>query len=140
MKLEEKIKLFGHFMFCNVKCGDTTISMQSIDGNSGCINGPANAIQLPIEDCKLVLKPLNKVSLKHARVCAEIAELPEAFYKNWAIQTNIYNKAIFSFPEVDNYRNMIVFDESKLSFRQIDFLRSCGYLVDVPEGCYVIEK
>jgi hypothetical protein len=140
MNLQEKTKLFGHFIFCEVKAGETTITMQSIDGNTGCVNSLGNAIQLPIEECKLILKPLSKISRKHAAICAEIAGLPASLFKNWTVQTNIYNQAIFSFPGDDNYRNMITFTEDKLSWKQCNFLRSMSYAVGVPNECYVIEE
>ena len=140
MKLEEKIKLFAHFIFCNVKCGNTTTRMYSIDGNTGCVTSLGNMIQAPIEDCKLVLKPLNKIKHKHALICAELAGLPASLVKNWTIQTNIYDQAIFSFPGDENYRNQMIFAEDKLSWMQVDFLRSEGYAVGVPKDCYVIEE
>jgi hypothetical protein len=140
MNLEEKIKLFGHFMFCNVKCGDMTIILQSIDGDSGCINGLANHVQLPIEDCKLVLKDLKHITRKEALHCAELANIPASLCKNWEVKITIYGHAEFSFPDVDNYRNRIIFKEDHLNWKQCDYLRGRGFVIGVPEDCYMIEE
>jgi hypothetical protein len=136
MNLEEKTKLFGHYLFCDVKAGDVIATMHSIDGNSGCVNSLGNVVQLPIEDCKLILKDLKDITHKEAMACAGLANLPASLYKNWQLSTNMYGHAIFSFPEDENYRNMIVFKEDKLNFLQVDYLRSRGYRIAVPDDCF----
>lgn len=141
MKLEEKIRIFGHYLFCKVKAGDTTVIMQSIDGNTGCINGPDNIVQLPIEDCKLVLKDLKQITRNDACQCAKLANLPAALYCNWEVGFNIYGEAVFSFPdECPNYRNMIVFREDKLNWQQVDYLRSKGYAIGIPKEIYDVTE
>ena len=141
MKLSEKTQLFGHFLFNLVKAGDTTIIMQSIDGNTGCINGPANAVQLPIEDCKLVLRPITAISRKEAMECAELSNLPESLYNNWQLNLNDYKEPVFSFPGDENAADhrRIVFSEQKLNWKQIDFLRSKGFNIGVPEEIVIVE-
>ena len=141
MNIEEKTKLFAHFLFCEVKAGETIISMRTIDTNIGCVIGFDGAVQLPIEDCKLILKDLKNITREDAMRCAELANLPESLYRNWAVQTNMFDQAVFSFPEDDNnYRNMIIFAEDKLNWRQVDYLRSQGYNIGVPEECIEISK
>lgn len=142
MNLEEKTKLFGHYLGCEVKSGRTTITMQSIDINTGCVGGIDNEVQLPIEDCKLVLKELNMITRKDAMICASLANLPSALYRNWQVGFNNCGDPVFTFPGDDyiiNYRNMIVFKENRLNFRQVDYLRNSGYLINVPDDCYVIK-
>lgn len=130
MKLEEKIRLFGHFLFCEVKAGTTVITMQSIDGLTGCVSD--GKVQLPIEDCRLILKELKSIQKEDAFKCAELANLPCSLYNNWKIMTNNFGQTIFSFPDENiNYRNMVIFTEDKLNFRQCDYLRNQGYNIGV---------
>lgn len=136
MNLEEKTQLFGHFLLCDVTANGIVITMHSIDGNSGCVNSLGNLVQIPIEDCKLILKDLKDVTQKDAIHCAQLANLPSSLYKNWELNINIYDQAVFSFPGDENYRNMIVFAEDKLNFRQVDFLRNKGYRINVPDDCF----
>lgn len=140
MKLEEKIRLFGHYIGCKVKSGDTTIVMQSIDGNLGCVTDVMGT-SLPIEDCKLVLKDLKNISIKDAYKCAELANLPSALYRNWEIRLNNYGIPVFSFPnyECANYRNMIVFKEDNLTWLQVDYLRNVGYAIGLPKEIYTTD-
>jgi hypothetical protein len=141
MKLEEKTRIFGHYLFCSVKAGDTIIIMQSIDGNIGCATCPGNAVQLPIEECKLVLKDLRSITKKDASTCAELANIPASLYKFWEVQNNYRGETVFSFPGDDvNYRDMINFKEEKLNWRQVDYLRSQGYAIGIPKEIYEIEK
>jgi hypothetical protein len=141
MNLEEKTRLFGHFLFCEVKAGKVTITMQAIDGNTGCVIGSGGLIQLPIEDCKLVLKELKTITRRDAMQCAALANLPAALYKNWQVHINTWGQAVFSLPDEDpNYRHMIIFEESKLNWSQMDFLRNSGYNIGVPENMYIIEN
>lgn len=139
MNLDEKTKLFGHFLFCDVKAGKTIATIQSIDGNSGCINSIGNVVQLPIEDCKLILKDLKDVTRQDAMHCAGLANLPVSLYKNWQVRKNMYDQAIFTFPSDENiefYRNTIIFVEEKLNWKQCDYLRSKGYRIGVPDECF----
>lgn len=143
MTLEEKTRLFGHYLFCDVKAGRNIMTMQVIDGNTGCINTLSGAKQfvmpVTIEECKLVLKELNTITRKDACRCALLAGLPESLYKSWQVKLNMHDQAVFSPCDADvvNYRNMITFTEDKLSWKQVDYLRAEGYAIDVPEGMYV---
>lgn len=134
MKIEDKIKIFGHYILCPVKANNTSITMQSIDANTGCVIAHDNSIQLPIEECKLILKKLCNITKIEACKCAELSGLPSALYKDWEVQINTYGKTVFSFPGDDeNYRNMIIFSEDNLNWRQIDYLRSEGYAIGLPK-------
>jgi hypothetical protein len=134
MKIEDKIRIFGHYILCQAKGGNTSITIQSIDANTGCVVAHDNTIQLPIEECKLVLKKLCNITKIEAFRCAELADLPSALYVNWEVQINSYGKTVLSFPgDNENYRNMVIFTEDNLNWRQIDYLRSQGYAIGLPK-------
>jgi hypothetical protein len=141
MKLEDKIRFFAHFMFCIVKSKEHTFVLQSIDGDTGCAISPDKTIQVPIEECKLALKPLTMLRIKDAAKCAELANLPAALYKNWQVKADYCGVVYFSWPgeECPNYRNNIQFTEDKLNHRQIDYLRSQGYAIGVPKELYTTD-
>ncbi len=143
LSLSEKTLLFGHYLLNRVKAANVEIIMQSIDGNTGCVNGPANVVQLPIEDCKLILKPLNTVTKRDAMKCAELANMPLSMVKNWEVRTNVYDEAIFHFPGSDetpaNYSRCILFNEKTISWQMADYLRKMGYRIGVPDDCCIIE-
>ena len=143
MKIDDKIRVFGHYLFCQVKSKDTTITMQSIDANTGCAISPDNSTQLFIEECKLQLRDLKCVTRKEALVCAALANLPSALVNNWQLRYSCSGEAIFSFPDEGegcNYRNMIIFREDKLNWQQVDYLRSRGYAIGIPKEIYDIMK
>lgn len=141
MKLEEKIRIFAHYLYCKVKSGETTIIMQSIDANTGCITTTGDFTPLPIEDCNLILKSLRSISRKDACKCAELANLPCALYKNWQIKSNLAGDPVFTFPdECPNYRNQIIFTEDNLSWKQVDYLRSQGYAIGIPKEIWEVLK
>ena len=134
MKIEDKIRIFGHYLFCQAKASNTSITIQSIDANTGCVIAHDNNIQLPIEECKLILKKLSNITKIEAYRCAELSNLPSGLYKNWEVQVNAFGKTVFSFPgDNENYRNMIIFSEDCLNWRQIDYLRSQGYAIGLPK-------
>jgi|WetSurMetagenome_2_1015567.scaffolds.fasta_scaffold352884_2 hypothetical protein len=140
MTLEDKIKLFGHFLYCRIECQKNTFIMTSIDANSGCVMSPDN-ISAPIEECKLILKPLSRITKKDAIKCAQLANLPSAMVQNWEVKTDYTGTVYFAWPGDDpNYRNIITFTDDKLNFRQVDFLRSEGYAIGLPKEVYVTEN
>lgn len=140
MKFEDKIRLFGHFLLCKVRSGDTIIVMQSIDGDNGCAISPDNITQLPLEGCKLILKDIHSITRTDALHCCELANLPMALCKFYELRTNSFGQMVFCFPDnSSNYRDTLIFDESKLSFTQVDYLRSKGYAIGVPKEFYEIE-
>jgi hypothetical protein len=141
MKLEEKIRIFGHYLFCLVKYDQVIITMQSIDGNTGCVMSIGPTAQFPVEECKLQLKELKSITHKDALRCAGLANLPEALVKNWQIKNTCYGETVFTFPDEEtNYRNMIVFREDKLNWQQVDYLRSKGYAIGIPKEIYDVTE
>lgn len=141
MNLDQKTRIFVHYLFCSVKAGDVTIIMQSIDGNTGCVTSLGSAVSLPIEECKLILKDINTITKRDALKCAELANLPSALCKNWEIQHNYFGQTVFSWPGNDmNFRNMIIFKEESLNWQQVDYLRSQGYAIGIPQDIFIIEK
>jgi hypothetical protein len=138
MKLQEKIRIFGHYLFCSVKSGDNIITLYNINIETGCVH--SGKISLPIEECVLVLKDLRSVSKKDAFVCAELANLPASLVKGWEIQMTTYGKVVFSWPgDEDSCKRCVIFDEDKLNWKQVDYLRSQGYAIGLPKEIYTTE-
>jgi hypothetical protein len=140
MLLENKIRIFGHYLFCKAKCDGTVFIIGGIDNNSGMVYDNDSGRQYPIENCKLILKNLKNINLKNAAKCAMLANLPAALYKNWVVSINDNGLSQFSYPgEYPNYRYIITFKEDILKWEQIDYLRSEGYAIDLPTEIYEIE-
>ena len=138
MKIEDRIRTFAHYLGCQVAGKGPEMTLNAINANTGCISqGTGNCSEIPVEDCKLILKPLSSISKIDAQRCAELAGLPSSLYKTWQVQQKFDGKIYFCFPGIDdNYRNVVIFSESTLSWKQVDYLRSQGYAIGLPKELY----
>lgn len=138
--LAEKTMAFGHFINCDAKYKGKYFKIAGVNVIDNTAYGHEKE-EYQIADTLLILKDLNEVTKKEALVCAELAGLPSRLTANWEVQTSRWGCPIFSFPGDDVfYNNEIVFSEDQLSWRQIDYLRLCGYKIGVDEDWCVKKR
>ena len=138
MTHSERLLTFAHFLFSKVKSGNVIFQLETINGETGCLE--SGKLSFPAESCKLVLKPLKSVTRADAKRVAELAGIPAALYKTYELRRSCFDDIVFGDPEkTENYRNRIVFKEECLNFQQVDYLRGKGYAIGLPADMFIID-